>query len=608
MTLLLAAVPTPAYAWWNGDWSDREKITLDTSAAGANIDGPIGTTPVLVRLHAGNFKFDKVKPDGSDIRFVAGDDATPLKFHVEKFDSLLGEAFVWVSVPDLKPGAQTSVYLYYGNAKASAADDAKGSYDPDTVLVYHFGEKGGPARDFTQWANNAQGAGIAVDGSLIAGGLRLDGQTLLHLPASQSLSWADGQALTWSAWIKTGAPQPGAILFSRRDGANAFLIGVDNGAPFVAVTSAAGTQRSAPNAALPPNGWHHIAVVASGPRITLFVDGAQAGGLAVGIPALAGAAVIGGDTAAPAQPAATDQSSTPPTAAPTGGFVGEMDELEISRTAHPAGFIKVAAVGQGGDNGKFLTSSVDEESASWMSGYLTVILKSVTLDGWVVIGILMVMAALSWVVMVDKASYLSKLARANGHFLTSFREVAADLTVLDQGGAEAIAGLSGKVTAADKNMVRNSSLYRIYHVGAEELRRRFAGVRSRTLSAQSIAAIRAALDSGLVREIQRLNRQMVLLTIAISGGPFLGLLGTVIGVMITFASIAASGDVNVNAIAPGIAAALVATVAGLIVAIPALFGYNYLTSRIRDLTSDMQVFVDEFTTKMAEFYSGQAGG
>jgi biopolymer transport protein ExbB len=105
-----------------------------------------------------------------------------------------------------------------------------------------------------------------------------------------------------------------------------------------------------------------------------------------------------------------------------------------------------------------------------------------------------------------------------------------------------------------------------------------------------------------VRENQRLNKQMVLLTIAISGGPFLGLLGTVVGVMITFAAIAAAGDVNVNAIAPGIAAALVATVAGLAVAIPALFGYNYLGSRIKEIAADMHVFVDEFVTKVAEHY------
>ena len=103
-----------------------------------------------------------------------------------------------------------------------------------------------------------------------------------------------------------------------------------------------------------------------------------------------------------------------------------------------------------------------------------------------------------------------------------------------------------------------------------------------------------------MRENQRLSERMVLLTIAISGGPFRGLLGTVVGVMITFASIAAAGDVNVNAIAPGIAAALVATVAGLGVAIPSLFGYNYLASRIKNLSADMQIFVDEFVTRAAE--------
>jgi biopolymer transport protein ExbB len=119
----------------------------------------------------------------------------------------------------------------------------------------------------------------------------------------------------------------------------------------------------------------------------------------------------------------------------------------------------------------------------------------------------------------------------------------------------------------------------------------------------SIDAIRATLDGAMVRETQRLNSQMVLLTISIAGGPFLGLLGTVVGVMITFAAIAATGDVNINAIAPGIAAALVATVAGLAVAIPALFGYNWLGSRIKDQVADMHVFVDELVTRLSEEYS-----
>jgi biopolymer transport protein ExbB/TolQ len=170
----------------------------------------------------------------------------------------------------------------------------------------------------------------------------------------------------------------------------------------------------------------------------------------------------------------------------------------------------------------------------------------------------------------------------------------------------AVEALVGRLTLDDDKMMRHSSIYHIYHIGASEIAHRLSRTETgsaRMLSGPSIAAIRASLDAGLLREIQKLNRMMVVLTIAISGGPFLGLLGTVVGVMITFAAIAASGDVNVNAIAPGIAAALVATVAGLGVAIPALFGYNYLISRIKDLTGDMQVFVDEFVTKMAEFYS-----
>ena len=120
------------------------------------------------------------------------------------------------------------------------------------------------------------------------------------------------------------------------------------------------------------------------------------------------------------------------------------------------------------------------------------------------------------------------------------------------------------------------------------------------LSAQSIASIRAVIDARFVREMQSLGSMLVLLTIAISGGPFIGLLGTVVGVMITFAGVAAAGDVNINAIAPGISAALAATVTGLMVAIPALFGYNYLITRNKETIAQMQVFIDTLVTRMAE--------
>ena len=633
LVAVLTLVPSPAKAWWNDEWQLRKKITIDASASGANITDPIGSAPVLVRLHVGNFRFSQAKDDGSDLRFVAGDDKTPLKHHIEKYDSLLGEALVWVAVPNLQPGAKADIWLYSGNKKAVATGDPKGAYDSDTQLVYHFNERGTPALDSSVWANNAQTVGQPADGSLIGTGLRLDGRALLTLPASPSLALSDNAAFTWSAWIKPGALQPNSVLYSRRDGANGLVIGLDNGIFFAEITNAGTAQRSAAGAPIAPGGWHHVAMVANSGQITLYLDGASYASLGATLPALNTIALVGGDTAtsgaAAAAPSAAAQTPAPtvpvadgaaapdaaapaPEAAPVSapvaamaGFVGDIDELQIAKIARPAGFIKLAAIGQGPEQAKLVTFSVDEETGSWLSGYFAVILKSVTLDGWVVIGILVIMAAVSWVVMYDRASYLNKQARANARFMESFREIAADLTMLDSGEPEDVARLGGRMNASDAKIMRASSLYRIYHLGASEIRHRFAqnGGRLPVLSAISIAAIRAALDSGYVKESQRLNRSMVVLTIAISGGPFLGLLGTVVGVMITFAAIAASGDVNVNAIAPGIAAALVATVAGLGVAIPALFGYNYLISRIKDLTNDMQVFIDEFVTKMAEFYS-----
>jgi biopolymer transport protein ExbB len=604
-------LPGAANAWWNDDWILRKPVTVDTGATGGNITEPFGGpgatghTPVLVRLHAGNFKFDAGKPDGSDLRVIAADDKTPLKFEIEKYDSLLGEAFVWVDVPDLKPGAQTSFYLYYGNAKAQATGATGPAFDADTVLVYHFAEHGVPPRDSSAFANNGQTLGQSTDGSLIGPGLKLDGATPVTIPGSPSLAWTDGGALTWSAWIKPTALSPNAVIYSRRDGANGLVIGLDNGSPFVEVTRGGISQRTASTPSVAANSWHHLAVTAVNGAVTLALDGTPVGSVNAALPVLASVATIGTDQAAPgggnqgvSPIAAAAQQVIPPAPAAATAFVGEMDELEISKVVRSAGFIRLAALEQGPDGAKALKLGQDEETSSWSGGYFGVILHSVTMDGWVVIAILMLMAVLSWVVMVEKARYLSRLEKANERFRDAFSKVAADLTVLDHGS-------SGTV---DPSFPKHSSLYRVYHIAAEEMKHRAAmrTGRPRPLSAEAIAAIRASLDSGQVREMQRMNRMMVLLTIAISGGPFLGLLGTVVGVMITFAAIAASGDVNVNAIAPGIAAALVATVAGLGVAIPALFGYNWLLTRIKNASADLQVFVDELLTRTAEAYRRKA--
>jgi biopolymer transport protein ExbB len=592
----LSMLPGAAHGWWNAEWAARKPVRIDTSAAGANVTEPIGTTPVLVRLHAGNFRFDAAKDDGSDLRFIAGDDKTPLKFHIEKYDGLLGEALVWVSVPDLNPAAKTELWLYYKNPKATAAGEAKSTYDSATALVYHFGEVGQPPRDSSTWGNHATTAAPLADGALIGRGLKLDGTATVSIPAATSMAWTTGARMTWSVWLKPADANATAVLFNRRDNGSSFAIGLDGGKPYVDVDGGSGIRRALAPAALPANGWHHLAVTA-GDAIGLYVDGAQVAKLAAPLPALNTASVLGGASApaaaADAQPrprvpagARAAQGSSAP------GFKGELDELEISNTERPAGFIQIAALAQGADPGKLLIAGQDEESGGGGGGgYFAVIIKSVTPDGWVVIALLAIMAVVSWLVMVSKASYLSAIERANDRFLEQFHRASSDLVQLVR---------SGETLGAEKHL-RHSPLRRLFQIAADEIKKRSDG--EQPLSAEAIEAVRASLDAGLVRENQTLTKRMVLLTIAISGGPFLGLLGTVVGVMITFAAIAAAGDVNVNAIAPGIAAALVATVAGLGVAIPALFGYNWLLTRVKEAGATMQVFVDEIVAKTAEAYS-----
>jgi biopolymer transport protein ExbB len=153
--------------------------------------------------------------------------------------------------------------------------------------------------------------------------------------------------------------------------------------------------------------------------------------------------------------------------------------------------------------------------------------------------------------------------------------------------------------------VEDCPLFVIYHEACKEADTRLKtgeGGRKTQLSIKSLEHVKRTLESAVASQSIRLESGLILLALAVSGAPFLGLLGTVVGVMITFAAIAAAGDVNVNAIAPGISAALLATVAGLFVAIPALFGYNYLLTRNKAVTANMQVFVDEFVTRLAELH------
>jgi len=545
IALLLSLFSVTSHAWWNEDWSARKKITL-TNPAGEVVDAP-----VLIRLHTGNFDFLSANGNGSDLRVLASDDTTELKFHIEKWDDINQLALVWVKLPRL--AAKTEAYLYFGNEQATAASDPKGTYDAASA-VFHFAEAAGNPADSGPTGLNATAfSGERVAASFANGGAKFNGSQSLTLPA---INAAGGMSV--AMWVKP-VSLDGALM--RASGLNAVLTGG-------VLNVQAGTANVTASAPLTAGKWHYLSITVDG-TLKVYIDGKLAGE-APGAALPAGALTVGA------------------------GYSGEMDEVQLSSKVRDAAWNSVQAAQ--GPTGALVALGADEFSEGGDEGGIWgTLFGALTVDGWVAIGILAVMLVIALWIMVVKAIYVNRVDHANRQFMHRFRELSTDLGAIDkaQGMADAF---------------RHSSLYRLYHVASVELSHRFkdtdaAHLSDKNLSPQSLDAIRASLDTGLVKETTLMNKLMVMLTIAISGGPFIGLLGTVMGVMITFAVIAATGDVNVAAIAPGIAAALMATAAGMAVAIPALFGYNYLNSRIKAITSDMRVFNDELITKLAENYS-----
>jgi len=546
-----AAMTSPAYAWFDKDWSYRKAVTVDAGAA--QIAGAEKRFPVLVRLDSSNFRFEDARPDGSDLRVLGSDDKTPLTFHVESFDPKIGLAMIWVDLPDLPASGQAKLFLYYGNKTAPAAASAARTFDAGYRAVFHFGST---LADATANATPLAGQGSFAAGA-IGQALKLAG-TPLTIAAAPSTAIDPAKGFSFEAWVKPDAAGD-ATLYKTPEG---LVIGLAQGVPYVEL----GGQRAAAKTAL--SDWSQITLSAGTQGVVLYVNGDEAARLATPLTLMSGAATIGE------------------------GFTGLIDELRLSATARDAAWAKADFASQG-RGARLVSFGADEQPSGQGFGYFGVIFKSVTFDAWCVIAILALMSIVSWIVMIAKGSYVGRASRADKAFQAMFAHRRGDL-------------LNGhwldSLEADARALLADSPQARIYQAAVAEFQQAALEADGDHIAEETVEAIRSSLDAQQIEETQKLNRWMVLLTIAISGGPFIGLLGTVLGVMITFAAIALAGDVNVNAIAPGVSAALLATVVGLLVAIPALFGYNYISSRNSEVSAGMQVFVDRLITRFADLH------
>lgn len=214
--------------------------------------------------------------------------------------------------------------------------------------------------------------------------------------------------------------------------------------------------------------------------------------------------------------------------------------------------------------------------------------EKATLEAKIIIIVLMIFSIFAWSTMAQKALQMRRAKRLNRHFGDEFRNQKTVLGIFDR-----------------RLNVEGCPLFSVYQDGCVELDARLKGsaeVRRAKMSLKSMEHVKRVLEGSVAREALRLESGLILLAIAVSGAPFLGLLGTVWGVMAAFSGIAAAaakgGRADLAAMAPGVAAALITTVAGLLVAIPSMFGYNWLVHTLRVLTVELDNFAQSLVSRM----------
>jgi biopolymer transport protein ExbB len=565
--LLLTASSVGAQAWWNPDWAYRKKISLNAAEAVALTGAD--TVLVPVRLHGANFTFLDAQDGGGDLRFVAADDKTPLNHHVERFDGIENIAIVWVQVP--VAARETFFWLYFGNPAAADAGNPKACFDAHMVAAFHFGERDGVPRDTSAYATQAmQANGKSGSAGAVGFGYGVESLQGLRIAASPALATPPGTGWTVSMWLRAADAAANGVLLSREEGRRRLVFALEGGRPVLTLTEGRESKRVAAPVPIDGGTWHHLAF-ALGDRALLYVDGHVAAEGAWTLPDLRSDIVVGGGS---------------PAGGPA-GIRGEIDELQIANVMRPPSAIRSAALIQHPQSNLVLYAEDESGGGNDYLAVLRTLAGAVSTDGWVIIALIGAMGLMTVEVMLSKARRLRHAVRQNAEFLQNYRQPGSP-----------VARMQSEAVVAGAEAWPDSPLFHLYEVAHRELQA-VRAAEGRALSANALEVVRAGIDAGLVGQSHKLNDRLVLLTVAVSGAPFLGLLGTVVGIMITFGAIALAGDVNVNTIAPGVAAALTTTVAGLIIAIPAMFAYNHLTTKVKVLTAGMETFANELLSRLA---------
>jgi biopolymer transport protein TolQ len=191
----------------------------------------------------------------------------------------------------------------------------------------------------------------------------------------------------------------------------------------------------------------------------------------------------------------------------------------------------------------------------------------------VVLGVLACFSIFSWTVIFAKWQAFRGARGANSRFLRAFRKAS---------------GMEAVMVASEQ--FRPSPLVAVFDFGYEEVERQ---VKARG-SVTNRTAVERSLQLGISEELAKLERNMSWLATTASVSPFIGLFGTVLGIIRAFMDLSQMGSTSLKAVGPGIAMALIATAVGLVAAIPAAIFYNHFGHSIREMGARMDDFALEF--------------
>jgi len=236
-------------------------------------------------------------------------------------------------------------------------------------------------------------------------------------------------------------------------------------------------------------------------------------------------------------------------------------------------------------------------------------IKNATVEGQITVVVLLLLSLFSWTIILSKFRQLLIARKASKRFMAAYASTRDPLDIQRKGeeyqGAPAyqlyIRGADELAYQLKNNPVQVQAVK--FVEGAEHTNTDMLAKTTTTkVSVSSYEAIRVILEEAAGVQAMSLEKGMIVLSTAVAGGPFIGLLGTVWGVMSTFAGIAEANSASLTTMAPGVAAALVATVTGLLVAIPAMFAYNFMVTSIRAITQELDLFASRFANHIEHVY------